>query len=179
MRFKKREHTESHDGGKFLKLKDGESVQLVFRGEIFERRVKWDGKTYVEDPSGNSRYKVNAVIFNLETKKFEAKIYEFPPTVYDTLSSINEEMPLEKTKIKITRQGTGTDTNYVIIPLGPVPANAIAAIEAVSLNILDGGSKPKPKLDEDGFPPDFGDPGPQASGYMPDDAHDYPGDVPF
>lgn len=171
MKFKPREQAESHDGGKFLKLKDGESVQFILRGEIFEHRVRWDGKTYVEDPQGSSRYRVNAVVWNGEQKKFEAKIYEFPGVIYDTLSSINEEMPLEKTKIKLTRKGMGPDTNWVVIPLGAVAANALATIEAVPLNILDGGSKGKPQVKDD-FPPDFGDPGPE-------DMTDEDGNLPF
>lgn len=144
MKFQKR--TESPGGGsdKFLKLKDGESKTLILKGEIFEYHCKWDGKTYSPDPGGTSRFRINAIVY--EEGKFSAKTWEFPVTVYNQLADINSEYPLDKTKIKLTRQGTGTDTVYHILPLvsekDKLTPAIISQLDAVTLNILD--TKPNP-----------------------------------
>lgn len=123
-----------HGSDKFLKLKDGESKEGVFRGEPFEYRVKWNGSIYAPDPAGSFRYKLNFIVWDVD--HFKALIWEFGQTIYDTLSEINVNMPLENTKIKITRKGSGTDTTYIIIPLGPVAKKGLELIAAVDLNIL-------------------------------------------
>ena len=162
MKFNKREVSSGGGSDKFLKFKDGESKNIILRGEIFEFYNRWvGGKGQAcgpNDPGATSRFKVNAIIY--EGGAFSAKIWEFPLTVYNQLADINSEYPLESTKIKVTRQGTGTDTVYHILPLVSAKDTLSPAIlkhiEAVPMNILD--AKPKVQSQEH----DFGPPPPEA-----------------
>lgn len=143
MKLPKRDQSihEGSNSNLFLKLKDGESITGVARGDCYEFFQVWAGnKSKVvgpDDPEGKSRFRLNFV--TLEDGAFVAKIWEFPTAVYDQISELNEEYPLEKTKIKIKRNGTGTDTVYMILPLlkEPIPAKTIKEIEAVPLNMLE------------------------------------------
>lgn len=107
----------------FLNLKDKESVRGVFVGEPFAHYVKWiNGKTVdslESDPEAKIRFKCNFVTAD-DGPELIVKIWDFPSTVYQQLKDINEEYPLETTKLKITRNGIKTDTVYTIMPLvGP------------------------------------------------------------
>lgn len=137
---------ESSGSSLFLRLKDGESVTGICRGEAYEFRQKWmNGKSTLvdeSDPEGKLRFRLNFV--TPEDGKLTAKIFEFGLVVYGQLSEINDEYPLEKTKIKITRRGTGTDTIYMILPIlkEPISPKLMKDIEAVPLNILEHKQKP-------------------------------------
>ena len=147
MKFNKRQSVSSDGPGLFLKLKDGESVVGVCRGEIYEFFNKWVGGrsqlTQADDPDGRSRFRLNFVV--QEDGKFVAKIWEFGFAIYNQLADLNDEYPLEKTKIKITRRGQGTDTIYLILPMvkEPIPAKTMKQIESVDLNILEHKEKPQ------------------------------------
>jgi hypothetical protein len=52
------------------------------------------------------------------------------------LYKINAKMPLEATKIEISRKGVKKNTRWTVIALGPVDAKALEQIEKVKLNIL-------------------------------------------
>lgn len=103
----------------FLKIPSGDSVRGVFRGDIHEFWSIWqDGKPIVtdeSDPGAKRRFRVNFV--TEENGGMVSKIWEFGILVYNQLREINSEYSLETTKIKITRDGTGKDTSYVIMPL--------------------------------------------------------------
>lgn len=176
MKFQKRD-IQSGDGknDKFLKLKDGESKNIILRGEVYEFWMKWvNGKSVTvqkQDPEAKSRFKINALIY--EEGRFKATIWEFPVTVYNQLADVAAEYPLERTKIKLSRQGTGTDTVYHILPLvsekDKLSPQVLAQIEAVSLNILDTqhpspSGKIFPKDEDDGG---FGDPPPESYDEIP------------
>lgn len=124
--------------GNYLKLKDGESVVGIFRGETYSFRIKWEnGKSsHVLDPNpaNHNRWKLNFVM--KEGNAFVAKLWEFGVTVYDQLAEINSEYDLDKTKVKISRRGTGTDTQYSILPLlkEPIPPQIMKEIESTKLN---------------------------------------------
>lgn len=172
MKFQKRTvQSGSGDSAFFFKLKDGEAKSGVLRGEIFEFYIKWINnksvQTTIADPQAKSRFKVNLVVY--EEGAFKAKIWEFGVLVYNKIADIAEEYDVTKTKIKISRQGTGTDTEYHLLPLlkEPLTPSVLSQIEAVKLNILDGAKKVE--MDADGFPPDFGDPPPgfQAGDEIP------------
>jgi hypothetical protein len=151
MKFTKRDiPTGSGTGSNlFLKLKDGESKTGVCRGEIYEFTIKWEGgKSSVcspDDEGAKTRFRLNFVVH--EDGKFVPKIWEYGLIVYNLLSEIAEEYDLEKTKLKITRRGTGTDTVYMILPLlkEPIPAKTLAEIEAVPLLLLEHKESVKPK----------------------------------
>jgi hypothetical protein len=148
MKFPKREIPKGDgNGGVFLKLKDGESKVGVLRGEIFEFFQVWEGgKSRVVEPDApgaKSRFRVNFV--TKEGSDYKAKILDFGLIVYGQLAEIAEEWDIDKTGIKISRRGSGTDTVYVITPSKDQPnAQAMKAISAVDLNILE----PKPQAEE-------------------------------
>lgn len=112
----------------FLKLKSGESVRGIFRGDPFEFRQHWVGqKSFVCNGEGCEyckkgikavfRFRINFIVN--ENGAYTAKVFEQGWMVYDQLRSIHGDYNLEKTIIKITRQGSGTDTTYTILPLPP------------------------------------------------------------
>lgn len=170
MKFQKREVKSSDSGGsdKYLKFKDGESKSVILRGEIYEFKNKWvNGKGVIcdaNDPEGKSRFRINAV--TLEGGQLTVKIWELPLTVYNQLADINSEYPLEKTKLKVTRQGTGTDTVYHILPLlsekDQITLNIQGALAKLDLHILD--NKAKAHAPPNGWD---GEPMPSADDSLP------------
>lgn len=168
MKFQKR--AESSGGSdKFLKFKDGESRNLILRGEVLEHWIKWvNGKGIAvpkDDPSAKSRFKVNALAY--ENGAFKAYIWEISVQVYNQLASIAEEYPMDQTKIKVSRQGIGMDTVYMILPLvsekDKLTPAILTQIAAIPLNILDTKSPPKsPEVDHD-----FGEPPPEMDSELP------------
>lgn len=121
----------------FLKLKDGESVKGVFIGEIHTFHTKWiNGKSVTtdnKDPDGKVRFRNNIVMIDPQTNELLVKIWEFPWSVFKLIKDINSEYPLETIKIKITRDGTGMDTTYSVLPLvGPKDFLSKEKIEAIN-----------------------------------------------
>jgi hypothetical protein len=119
MKFK--EHPNQSTGSStFLTIKDGQSIKGIFVGDIYEFYTKWvGGKSIVsnqDDVDAKIRFRCNFVTVD-EKGELVTKIWEFPYAVYENLKNINDEYPLENTKVKITRTGTGTTTNYNIMPL--------------------------------------------------------------
>lgn len=119
MKFKKESELPS-SGGAFLKLKDGESVIGVFRGEVHEFYSKWENKKNFicgpEDKDGKFRFRVNFVTQE-PSGEWTSKILEQGKTFYLQLGDLNEECELKTTKVKISRKGsTINDTSYAIVP---------------------------------------------------------------
>ncbi len=156
MKFNK----ERTEGGKnFLKLKSGESVRGVFRGDIYEFRQhfeKAENKGYLctEDKScqfcnegkkSSFRFRLNIVI--TENGAYSAKIYENGWGVYEMLKTLHEDYNLETHLMKITRNGSGTDTTYSILPvpngqLGESQTKLVSAVPLLNLEM-------KPKQNEE------------------------------
>lgn len=126
----------------FLNIEDGQSINVVFRGQPFLYYQSWpfggEKETSLEPfPGAKPRYLWNAVIRDVKAKKFVAKIWDMAAPTYEILYKINSKLPLEKTKVEITRNGIGKKTKYMIIPMpGDLDERALREIEAVQLNIL-------------------------------------------
>lgn len=140
MQFRKIEDV----GGKqdYIKLKDKESVVGVFVGEPFEFYTQWEnGKPRVV-PEGTAgagfRFRLNFVV--KEGPTFTPKIFENGVTVYRQLGDLNDEYEgLENIYVKITRNGTGTDTTYSILPSKQqIKKEEIAHIKTLKLHDLSG-----------------------------------------
>lgn len=105
----------------FLKIADGESVTGVFMGDEYCFYIKWVGGKSVltekNDPEGKQRLRNNFITTEKNSNEPVVKIWEFSPTVYKKLEEISKEYPLDETKIKITRRGTGTNTEYELTAL--------------------------------------------------------------
>lgn len=103
----------------FLKLKDKESISGIFMGELYEFFILWDNKKAKEVPEGtpDSKFRFRVNFVSKEGSVYAPKIFEQGATVYRQLAELHEEYDLEKTVIKITRNGSGTDTTYSLLPL--------------------------------------------------------------
>ncbi len=165
MKFVKRETSSAagSQAGDYLKIKSGESKIGVLRGEIFEFYIKWvEGKSQVvqpDNPEGKARFKAN--IFIREGEALVPKIWEFGIVIYNQLAGIAEEYDITTTPIKITRQGTSTDTTYTVMPLlkTPLTPAQLKQIESTPLHIL-GKAKAEPKAEypqswDEGPEPEF------------------------
>lgn len=143
MQFRK-DLPESGAGKNYLKIKDKESVSGIFRGKLHEFFVRWEnGKaSQVEEghPEGKFRFRVNFVV--KEGPSYVPKIFEQGLTVYRQLAELHEEYDLENIVVKITRNGTGTDTTYSILPLlkQELSPEAKDFISKMELHPLDGKS---------------------------------------
>lgn len=136
-----------------LKLKSGESVKGVFRGEPYKFKQHWKNNRSSlcqgldcilceeVDDEGKSRYpnfrfRVNFVIS--ENGQWVAKVFEQGGRVYDKIEGLSTEYDLNKVQVKITRYGTDQSTNYEIVPLprGEVTPEMETKIAGVKLNDL-------------------------------------------
>lgn len=123
-------------GGAFLKLDTGESVNAILRGDPYVFWQVWpQGGTkqvFTEPTAGaQMRFKINAIVH--EDGKFVAKIWEFPAFTNNMLAEFQKDLDLEKTKLKISRTGTGKKKMWMVIPLGPLDAKTLKQIESVEL----------------------------------------------
>lgn len=145
MKFK----TKIEDSRNYLRLKDGESVFGVFRGDLFEYKLHWaENRSVVCSESsqcelcqtGNKakfRFRVN--FLEKEGNTFIAKIFEQGWAVYDALRTMNEtDYDLEKYAMKISRKGFGLNTAYSILPVpnGMVREETEKKLMAIQLNDL-------------------------------------------
>jgi hypothetical protein len=117
MKFK--DIPESNGSKNYIKLKDKESVEGIFMGELHDFRILWEnGRSSVVaegTPKSSFRFRVNFV--TKEGPTFVAKIFENGIGVYRQLAELHAEYNLEETIVKITRNGVGQDTAYSILPL--------------------------------------------------------------
>jgi hypothetical protein len=113
--------TKSQSGGprNFIRLKDKESIVCVLRGEPYVFYQIWsNNKAQLvdpDDPNAQFRFRMNAIL--KENDQLVSKIIEQGWTVYSQLKDLHQEYDLSKTFIKITRNGSGTQTTYSIIPM--------------------------------------------------------------
>lgn len=160
MKFTERPKQERSSDGPtlYLRLKDGEAVNIIPRGEIYEFYSVFGqrGEATSQTAGAKLRYKVNVVVNEGGTLK--AKILEFGQTIYDQLCEINKVCDVTKTKVRLSRKGSGkSDTTYMLLPVinEPIGEKLQKAIDGIKLNVL-GQAKPAEPQD---FPPDFSDPG--------------------
>lgn len=143
-------------GASFIKLKDGEAVSGIFRGEpyVFYKAYP-DSTEYDEWADGRSfRFRINLV--TKEGSEYVAKIYEAGSTVRDILMACRDEYGDELDAVfKIKRNGTGTDTTYNIMfqrKLTNADREMIGDVELNSLRF--GGPKKAQEVDEPPLPKD-------------------------
>lgn len=123
-------------GSLFVKLKDGDSITGVFRGAIFDFMKKNDFDK--EKPKDVFRFRVNFI--TSENGALVAKIFEAGIVTYKAMRALSEQgYDLEKTTVVYTRKGTGTDTEYSLIPAPPAKQcsdEQMKQVEAVKLHDL-------------------------------------------
>lgn len=143
MKFTRKNEAPKSGGDKYIKLKSGESIYGVFRGEIFEFYQKWEnGKSLtVEKSSPGAKVRFEANFITMVDGKFVAKIFGFPLSVYSQLEEINREYgDVTKIKVKVTRHGEKLETEWNVLPImsdrEKLNAQSLDAVESVPLNIL-------------------------------------------
>jgi len=141
-------------GSFFISLKDGETVQGVFRGEPYGYYRKFPDKTeYADWADGRRfRFKVNFVV--KEKDEYVAKIFEGSKTVSEQLLDVIEEYSQDAV-FKIKRAGTTKDdTRYTIMHVRKLSDDDKAALDNVKLKDLKGGrsrkdEKETPEVEEE------------------------------
>lgn len=145
MKFKPK----SEDLRNFLKLKPGETAQGVFRGELYDFRTHWADNRSTICPGSECeicklgqkskfRFRVNFIVKE-DQDTYVAKVIEQGWTFYEVLRALNEgDYELEKYVMKVTRQGSGLNTSYTVIPLpnGLVSSDLEQKITSIPLNNL-------------------------------------------
>lgn len=135
----------------FISLKDGEEVVGVFQGDPHVHYNHWDnaakrsliciGEGCAVCAGGDKkkfRFRLNMVVKG--STSLEAKILEGGWKLYNALSEINSEFPLENGYTKVKRTGkTMNDTVYTVLPstklsLSEESKKAIAEVELLPLD---------------------------------------------
>lgn len=117
---------ETNSGNKnFLKLKNGETVTGIFRGQPYDFRIHWkEGRSMPcasfcelckKGDKPSFRFRINFIIN--ENNVYTAKLFEQGKKVYEMMKNLNQDYDLEKTIVKISRTGEKTSTVYSILPI--------------------------------------------------------------
>ena len=130
----------------FLKLKDKETVQGMFRGEPETFHVVWrENKSHVVPegtPKSQFRFRINFIV--KENGAFVSKIFEQGATMYNQLKDLHTEFDLTTTVVKITRSGSGMDTTYSVMPTkAQASPDSLDQMNKVELQDLSPETKPK------------------------------------
>lgn len=134
---------ESGSIGSFLKFKDRESITLVVVGDPAIYTALWTNNRYEicepDTPKATMRFRANVVFKERETGLLVSKIWEGPKRLYKQLKELNDEYDLDKIYVKVTRHGTGTDTEYSLLPAKEKRSKeadrSIATVELQNLNV--------------------------------------------
>ena len=108
-------------------MKSGDVLRGVFRGEPYLYRRHWLGHSGAEctgdqcehcKKGNKSTFRFRMIfICRSESGNLEAKIFENGWDLFNSLKALNNDYPLEKHTVKITRQGsTAHDTTYSALP---------------------------------------------------------------
>lgn len=131
------------NGASFVKVKDGESVQMLLRGEPVHYHALWNGAGWAAVPQGTKspegkkaafRFRIAALV--QESGVWVAKILEQGYGVYEQLAVLGEDYDLERHVIKLSRKGSGpNDTTYTVIPLpkGAIQPDLEAKLKLIPL----------------------------------------------
>lgn len=124
------------EGSSFLKLGDGESVRLVFVGEphvfyqakdAFKTGDKTEWSQWAEGRT--TRFKINAAVQSKDG--WEMKIFSSGRTVLSNLVELKEKYGLRR-MYELKRKGTGTETEYYLMPeMEELSDTAQAAIDVL------------------------------------------------
>lgn len=135
----------------FLKIKNGESVRGIFRGESFDFFQHFDdGAPKTICPGSSScdlcksgkrpgwRFRLNFLVRT--NGAWTAYIFEQGTRVYNQLVTLNKTFPLETTPVVISRTGSDkATTTYSVLPAqqAPISPETLQSIEHIPLRNLD------------------------------------------
>lgn len=149
----------------FVKLKSGEAIVGVFRGEPYEFKQHWindrstlcKGEGCEECAAKNKpsfRFRLNFITKEADNT-YVCKIFEQSWKVYQALKGLHEgDYNLEKTIVRIMRNGTGQQTTYMILPVkdssvSPQVESILAQIKLHDLQNLKDDSQPSSESFDD------------------------------
>lgn len=147
------------EGGKYIRLKDGESIQGVFAGapRVFYKNFSSKEERDTPATGFSFRFQINFLV--KEGEIYVAKIFEQGYTVRSTLLTVRDEYGMDCV-YKISRKGSGMeDTEYSILFKQNLTPELIAKLGKVELIPL-GDTPPQGYDDERNFenpPADFED----------------------
>ena len=140
----------SSGGKNFLRMKPGDEIRGVFRGDPVDFRQHWkqgESRGYVcpgretcdrckAGEKSAFRFRINFVV--KENAVYVAKVFEQGKASYEALKALHQDYNLEANTMKIRRVGSGTDTTYSILPVpkGEVSEEFLKAMETLKLNAL-------------------------------------------
>lgn len=140
--MKFRDISELSGPSNFIKLKDGESIAGICRGEIEENFVVWENRVKTPVPEGTpgSRFNFRVNFIVKEGTSYVAKVLEGGVQIYKQLAILSAQWDLDETVIFISREGSGpNDTEYTVMPAPPkqqVTKEALEFIKSIELNDL-------------------------------------------
>lgn len=113
----------------FIRIKDGDSLKMIFRGEPYDFHKHWirnkpelckgiNCELCQKGDKPRFNFRINAIIYDSEKKSLVAKILEQGYRFYKSLASLEKAgYTLEKTPVIVSRTGTNKqDTVYTIMP---------------------------------------------------------------
>lgn len=154
MQFRKIEETAGSQS--YIRLKDKESVVGMFVGDPYEFFSLWENSKPRAVPEGTPgasfRFRLNFVV--REGTNFTPKIFENGATVYRQLDELNAEYDgLDTIYVKITRNGSGMETTYSILPSKAAPkAEELKHIKSLDLHDLSHKEKPATNSSDEEIP---------------------------
>lgn len=154
------------DSSLFIKMKNGDKLNGVFRGEPKIFRVHWqNGRSSLctgqsacqlcerakADDNLKAKFRFQLNFVTKVDGVYLAKVFEGNYQTYKALKELHEsDYNLEETAVSIKREGEKTDTRYIVMPLknngGLKPAD-FKSIGAVPLNQLKDDAPDAPAAD--------------------------------
>lgn len=140
--MKFRDDIETNGPSNFIRLKDGETISGICRGEIREAWVIWENKVKSEveagTPGAKFNFRVNFIV--KEGAVYVAKVLENGIQIYKQLAALSKQWEIEETVIFISREGSGLETEYTVMPAPPkqqATKEAMEHIATIELNDLE------------------------------------------
>lgn len=142
--MEKRFEENDKEGGQFFKLDDGQSALVAFLGEPLIRETYWDGTTYQDWTPGcghpkTLKTKMNVAVFTLEGGKpvlQGVQILEQGKNFFKDVMKLDKKYGIDNKVFEITRDGTGTDTKYTLLPECDIDAALRKQLAALELHDL-------------------------------------------
>ena len=137
------ELTKKHASGKFGKLEDGASCVGAFTGAPYAIETHWVGAASVRCTGDGcpmcrkgvpTKVRVRMNFFDFAQNAM--KIWEGGPPFLRDLKVLKKKYGLADMAFEITRQGTGKNTKYIMLPDKPLSAEQKAKIAAMQLHNL-------------------------------------------
>lgn len=131
--------------GKFLKLKDGESIEVVFVGQphTFYQAYK-DPNEYQEWKEGRSfKFRINVAVYNKEDDSFKIGLWQQSKTFLKALVEAKKEYGMD-CLYKIKRSGaTKDDTTYHVLFKAKLAPTQLKSVNMLDTLPLTGGNSRK------------------------------------